>query len=156
VSKTRLDESRWPLVVFTAVGEQTEADFEAYLADTERLLQRREPHGTIFDARRAAPIGAKMRKRQVQWLQRNGVLLNAFRVATGFVMSTPVQRGAFRAILWMRPLPYPYCLESSFEAARNFVCHRLMERGCAMPPMFSWGALRDDTHPRTVGSAHER
>lgn len=138
--KTRLDDSRWPLVVFTAVGEQSDSDFDAYLADCDAVLRRRQPHGTIFDARRAAPIGPKLRKRQVDWLARNEPLLRAYRVGTGLVMATPLQRGVLRAILWMRPLPYVYCVESSFEAARHFVCMRLSERGCTPPPMFNWSA----------------
>jgi hypothetical protein len=141
MSKTRVDESRWPLVVFTAVGEQTHEDFEAYLADCDRLLRRREAYGSIFDARRAAPIGPKLRKRMVEWLSRNDALLRAYLVGSGLVMSTPLQRGVFRAILWMRPLPYPYTVESSLEAARAFVCSRLLERGCAAPPIASWSTL---------------
>jgi hypothetical protein len=141
MSKTRLDDSRWPLVVFTAVGEQTDAEFEAYLSDCDALMRRREPYGTIFDARRAAPIGPKLRKRQVQWLSRNDALLSAYVVASGLVMSTALQRGVFRAILWMRPLPFPYSVETSLEGARRFVCSRLAERGCAAPPMFSWGTV---------------
>src|SRR3954471_23503098 len=101
MSKTRLDDSLWPLVVFTAVGEQSEADFEAYLADCDALLKRREAYGSIFDVRRAAPIGPKLRKRQVEWLKRNDSLLRAYLVGTGMVMATPLQRGIFRAILWM-------------------------------------------------------
>jgi hypothetical protein len=141
MSRTRLDESRWPLVVLTAVGEQSDEDFDAYLADADRLLSRREHHGVIFDARRAAPIGPKLRKRQVEWLRRNDLSLREYRVASGMVMSSAIQRGVFRAILWMQPLPYPYCIESSFEPARRFVCVHLAQRGCAMPPMFSWGPL---------------
>jgi hypothetical protein len=124
LSKTRLDESRWPLVIFTAVGEQTEDDFEAYLEDCDRVLARRERHSGIFDARRADPIGPKLRKRQVQWLERNDGLLRAYLVGTGMVMNSAIQRGVFRAILWMRPLPVPYCVETSLEAARRFVCLR--------------------------------
>jgi hypothetical protein len=145
MSKTRLDESRWPLVVFTAVGEQTERDFEAYLADCDVLVRRREPYGTIFDARRAAPIGATLRKRKVEWLLRNDALLRAYRVASGIVMSTALQRGVLRAILWMRPLPFPYRVETSLEGARSFVCKRLIERGCAAPPLFNWGSVLHDT-----------
>jgi hypothetical protein len=138
LSQTRLDESRWPLVVFTAVGEQTEDEFEAYLTDSDRLLHRRELYGAIFDARRGTPIGPTLRKRQVDWITRNEHLLRTYRVAMGFVMNTAVQRGVFRAILWMRPLPFPYCAESTLEPARRFVCRRLVERGCATPPMFAW------------------
>jgi hypothetical protein len=154
--QTRLDDSRWPLVVFTAVGEQTEADFEAYLADCDALLRRRQPHGTIFDARRAAPIGPKLRKRQVEWLTRNDALLRVYRIGTGLVMATPLQRGVLRAILWMRPLPYPYCIESSFEAARRFVCAKLSERGCPAPPMFNWGVVVNDSRERPRRGLHPR
>jgi hypothetical protein len=144
MSKTRVDESRWPLVVLTAVGEQTERDFEAYLADCDALLRRRQPYGTILDARRAAPIGATLRKRKVEWLLRNDALLRAYRVASGIVMSTALQRGVFRAIIWMRPLPFPYCVDTTLEGALGFVSARLIERGCALPPRFSWGRMLHD------------
>jgi hypothetical protein len=136
MAKTRLDDSRWPLVVFTAVGEQTPEEFEAYLADCDSLLRRREPYGVIFDARRSAPIGPKLRQRMVGWLGRNDALLRAYIVANSMVMATALQRGVFRAILWMRPLPFPYSVETSLEGARAFVCSRLMARGCPTPPPF--------------------
>ncbi len=136
--KTRLDESRWPLVVFTAVGEQSDDDFEAYLADADRLLRRREPHGLIFDARRANIIGPKLRRRQAEWLRDNEALLRAYVVACGLVMSTALQRGVFRAITWMKPYPAPHSVEASFDAAQRFVSHHLAKRGCAVPPMFGW------------------
>jgi hypothetical protein len=135
------------LVVCTAVGEQTEEDLESFLRHNEILLRRREPHGTIFDARRSVPLGPKLRKRVVQWLVRNDAMLRTYVVASGVVMSTPLQRGAFRAILWMRPLPFPYCTDSSLEAARRFVCSRLVERGCVLPPPLEWSHFFD---PRRV------
>jgi hypothetical protein len=146
MSKTRLDDSRWPLVAFTGVGEQTEEEFEAFLADADSLLRRRQPFGVIFDSRRAAPIGPKLRKRMVAWLARNDALLRAYVVANSVVMSTPLQRGVFRAILWMRPLPFPYSVETTLEGARRFVCQRLAERGCPPPPPFNWSSILPSGH----------
>lgn len=122
--------------MFTAVGEQTDEEFEAYLADCDALLRRREPYGVIFDARRAAPIGPKLRKRMVAWLARNDAMLRVYIVANAMVMETALQRGVFRAILWMRPLPFPYSVETSLEGARAFVNARLAARGCPTPPPF--------------------
>jgi hypothetical protein len=140
MAKTRLDDSRWPLVVFTAVGDQTEEEFEAYLADCDALLRRREPYGVIFDARRSTPIGPKLRQRMVAWLVRNDSLLRVYIVANSMVMATALQRGVFRAILWMRPLPFPYSVETSLEGAREFVCARLEARGRPIPPPMSWSS----------------
>lgn len=136
MSQTRLDDSRWPLVVFTAVGEQTNEEFEAYLAHCDLLLRRREPYGVIFDGRRAAPIGPKLRKRMVAWLARNDALLRVYVVANAVVLSTALQRGVFRAILWMRPLPFPYSVETTLEGARAFVDVRLAarRRPSSLPP----------------------
>lgn len=157
MSKTRLDDSRWPLVVFTAVGEQTEEEFEAYLADCDSLLRRREPYGVIFDARRAAPIGPKLRKRMVEWLARNDALLRAYIVGNAMVMSNAIQRGVFRAILWMRPLPFPYSVETSLEGARAFVCPRLEARGCPAPPPFDRASVLPIAAPdRQRRGAHLR
>jgi hypothetical protein len=141
MAKTRLDESRWPLVVYTALGDQTEEEFEAYLADADAVLARRERHGVIFDGRRAAPIGPKLRKRQVEWLRQHDRQLKAQVVALGMLLSSPVQRGVFRAILWMNPLPYPYSIEVRFEAARRFVCQHLERSGCPVPASPRWEQL---------------
>lgn len=136
MSKTRLDDTRWPLVVLTAVGDQTEAEFEAFLAESDALLRRRQPYGVIFDGRRAAPISPKLRQRMVRWLVRNDALLRFYVVASSVVMSTALQRGVFRAILWMRPLPFPYSIDTSLEDAREFVCARLAARGLPSPLPF--------------------
>lgn len=136
VSKTRLDDSRRPLVVFTAVGEQTPEDFESFLSDCDGLLRRREPFGVVFDARRSLPIGPRLRQRVVAWLERNDAMLRVYIIATSVIMSTALQRGVFRAILWMRPLPFPYTVETSFEDGRAFVCSQLLARGCPTPPPF--------------------
>jgi hypothetical protein len=136
LSKTRLDDSRRPLVVFTAVGDQTQEDFESFLSDCDGLLRRREPFGVVFDARRALPIGPRLRQRVVAWLERNDAMLRVYIIATSVIMSTPLQRGVFRAILWMRPLPFPYTVETSFEDGRAFVCSQLLARGCPRPPPF--------------------
>jgi hypothetical protein len=132
------------LVVLTAVGEQTEQDFEGYLAKADRLLQRRELYASIFDARRAAPIGPRLRKRQAEWIKQNEPLLRSFVVATSLVMTSALHRGIFRAISWMQPLPYPHSIDTSLAKARDFTCAHLAKRGCPTPPMFGW----DDTLQR--------
>jgi hypothetical protein len=153
MAKTRLDESRWPLVLYTAIGDQSDEDFEAYLADADRVLARRERHGVIFDARRASPIGPKLRKRQVEWLRQNDRQLRAQCVALGMLLSSPIQRGVFRAIMWMNPLPYPYSVEVRFDAARLFVCQHLERSGCAAPPIPRWDQLlwSQGERPRSLG-----
>jgi hypothetical protein len=143
MSQTRVDDSRWPLVVFTAVGTQSADDLEEYFAECEVLLHRRQPYGAIYDARRSLPAGPKRRQRVVQWLSRNDALLRAYVVASGIVMSTPLQRGGLRAVLWMRPLPFPYSVETTLEGAQRFVCARLADRGCPTPPPCNWGGVRD-------------
>jgi hypothetical protein len=155
MAQTRLDDSRWPLVLYTAIGEQSDDEFEAYLADADRVLSRRERHGVIFDARRASPIGPKLRKRQVEWLRQNDRQLRAQCVALGMLLSSPIQRGVFRAILWMNPLPYPYSVEVRFEAARRFVCQHLERSGCAAPPILRWDQLLG-SHGAPPRSLHHR
>jgi len=138
LAKTHLDDSRWPLVIFTAIGEQSEDDFEAYLADADALLRRRERYASIFDTRRAAPIGPILRRRQAQWLAQNEELLRTYLVATSLVMTSALHRGILRAIMWLKPLPCPYSIEPSFAAARAYVCSQLAASGCAQPPWFGW------------------
>jgi hypothetical protein len=154
MAKTRLDESRWPLIVYTAIGDQTDEDFDAYLADADRVLSRQERHGVIFDARRASPIGPKLRKRQVDWLRENDRRLRARCVALGMLLSSPIQRGVFRAILWMNPLPYPYSVEVRFEAARRFVCQHLERRGCTVPSVPRWDQLLSSPEERLRSLDH--
>ncbi|HWO13790.1 MAG TPA: hypothetical protein VNN80_30010 [Polyangiaceae bacterium] len=156
MGQTRLDDSRWPLAVFTAVGEQSPADFEAYLADSDTLLRRREVYGVIFDARRAAPIGPKLRKRQAEWLARNVALLRVYRAGTGMVLGSALQRGIFRAIMWVQPLPTPYSVESTLDGARRFVCARLLERGCTPLPLPSSQPLTPPAVARRARSVHPR
>jgi hypothetical protein len=153
LAKTHLDDSRWPLVIFTAIGEQSEDDFEAYLADADALLRRRERYASIFDTRRAAPIGPILRRRQARWLAQNEEQLRAYLVATSLVMTSALHRGILRAIMWLKPLPCPYSIEPSFGAARAFVCAQLAANGCAQPPWFGWNESMERLQLRVGASA---
>lgn len=131
------------------MGDQTDEDFDAYLADAERVLRRRERYAIIIDARRATPLGPKLRKRQADWLRAHDTELRAHCVALGMILNSPVQRGVFRAISWMAPPPYPYTIESSFEGARHFVSQHLERHGCALPPIPRWWQLLGARAPRS-------
>jgi hypothetical protein len=123
-----LDDSSWPLVIFTAVGTTTDADHDDHLADVYALLGRREPFGIVFDLSSAAPITAVHRKKQVDWMVRNHSMIKTYLICIGFVMPSAIWRGVLRAILWMHPLPFAHVVEDNVGAATRWVSRQLSAR----------------------------
>ncbi len=134
MSVPRLDDSSWPLVIFTAVGTTTEVDHDQHLADVYALLSRRERFSIVFDLSDAAPITAAGRKKQVDWMVKNRSMLKAYLIGIGFVMPSPVWRGVLRAILWMRPLPFPHVVENDVGTATRWVSLQLSSGVNAVAP----------------------
>jgi hypothetical protein len=128
-----LDRSRWPLLIYTARGEQTEADFDAYLAAQEEVLQRNERFAAIFDARNVNPGDIKWVGKNAKWIERHARELKRLNIGITFLTPSPTIRGVLRATLWMFPLPQPFTVCDSMPVCIDWITRRLRESGMPVP-----------------------
>ena len=105
----RIDESAFPLVVISYVGEVSDVEFEAYLARLSVIIQRclrdRTRYAFIFDGRQNAFATARQREMQGVWIERNFELARQATVGYAFVLNSAIARGVLTSVLWFSPLP---------------------------------------------------
>lgn len=139
----RIDTSRPPLFVVTFDGIPSEAEFDAYLATTTRLLiARKQKTVTIVDSRRSGRVPASLRKKQAEWLKQYENLLTTYSVGTVFVIDSPLVRGALTAILWLQPLPTAHAVVATLAQAESWAVERLREAGIDASPAPASGSRR--------------
>jgi hypothetical protein len=130
-----LDDSRWPLVMFIAKGSLSESQFDSYLGLYSRILSRGERYVAIFDAREAKPMDVQLVKRQARWIDENAEALVRCNVGIAFVIPSPMIRGVFKAILWIRPMPQPYVVLNTMQEAADWASRKLRDAGLQVPDL---------------------
>lgn len=121
----KFDHSDFPLVRVTFVGDATNEEFAAYLAEMGQLFLRRKPNATVLDAREAGMTPATQRRMQAEWIREHEDDLRRFSRGTAFVISSPVIRGALTAILWLQPMPQPHVVVATVAEAEAWAKARL-------------------------------
>jgi hypothetical protein len=136
-----LDESLWPLLVTRFTGSSTDMQFEAYLARTTALLQRRERHLCILDAIHGGMPTTFQRNRQVEWIRQNEELLRDFTLGHAYVMQSPMHRLALSTVLHLKPLPTTHVIVPDLGAAVTWALGRLREAGLELSAERVWSHL---------------
>lgn len=102
------DESRLPLSIVTYRGLASMVEFEAFIARVDGWLTNGQRYALVFDASRADVPTALQRRRLAEWTASHRKDLARLCVGTAFVITSPLIQGAFTAVLWLQPLPYPH------------------------------------------------
>lgn len=105
MSDTRIttDLSAWPLVLVTMPPEApTDTDVLRCIDDQRAMLQRREKHALLCDARHAIPMPATQRRLWAEWLAESEPLSKRYTIAMAVVASSSLIRGALTAVTWLR------------------------------------------------------
>lgn len=116
----RVDVTGFPLVVVTYEGMVDDAEFDAYLAELDRHVLRRQRCAFVFDARNAGRSPATQRRKQAEWMKANDEVLRSYSAGYAFVISSPLVRGALTAILWLQSLPAPFTVVATFSEAERW------------------------------------
>jgi hypothetical protein len=129
-----VDDSRRPIVTVRFIGSVTDEEFHAYLREMEeRVLGRKQPYVSIYDATLAVPTPATQRKMQAEWLRQHRDILVRCSLGVAFVIRSPLVRGVLTAILWMQPLEWPHVVVPTVADAEAWVRARLREAGLSPP-----------------------
>lgn len=125
---------RWPQVVIHFRGELTDEEFEAYLAEYENYLERRERYAAILITEPHSPMTKpRHAKLQTEWIAAHEQEIRSFCVGLAFVLPSVVMRGALRAMLWMQPLPVPYRVFATVPEGFEWTQAILGEAGLEVP-----------------------
>ncbi len=124
-----IDDSRHPLVIVTFTGVATDAEFETYLDEMKRNLERRRPTAMVLDATNAGSTPPTHRRRQAEWLKEHEALLKQYSAGTAFVITSPLVRGALTAILWVQPMPASHTVVATRHEAEKWAIEQLTRRG---------------------------
>ncbi len=129
MSGITFDDSEFPLVRVTFEGDPSEGDFDRYLGDLQKNLDRCERldrrSGVLLDASRSGPVSASMRKKQAEWTRTHFDRSARYVVGYAFVIHSPVVRGILTAILWLAPLPSPHTVTNTVREAEEWLRDRL-------------------------------
>ena len=124
----RIDVEGWPIVVHESSGVMTDAEIDTYVTRATALLERREPHAVIIDARTITDVSPYARASKKAWLEDNRELLERYCVGTAVVLDSALSRFVFATILLVQPFPIPYRAFATVEEARVWAQSQLDAR----------------------------
>lgn len=122
------DRSTWPVVTIKFMDPATDGEFDAYLDTLDDLYSEEEPFALIFDARDAAYLPGKYRRRQADWIEANHDRIERHLVGTAYVFDSVVTRGVLRAIFALQSQPAPYTIVGTLEEAQAWTDEQLHEQ----------------------------
>lgn len=119
MARIEIDDSRWPLVVFTVPEIMTAEDIDFHFEAIERRLFVRGRYASVMDARLTDPshFTADLRRHAAakydQYKERFSVKL----ISEAYVLESSLQRGVLTAIRWLAPAPWATKNFSSLDEA---------------------------------------
>jgi hypothetical protein len=122
-----VDDSRWPIAVFTTVGSLDDAQIDAYAAEGVRMLERREPYVVVFDLSQIGQVSGYARARYKQWTETNREALQTYCVGAAHVINSPLLRFITMMVMLISPSPMPYSVCSNLTEALAWAERRLAQ-----------------------------
>jgi hypothetical protein len=128
-----VDDRHWPVVIFRFPDRVTMADLEAYLAKAEQLLDRGGRSAGLVLNQRLMTWDTAIMRRQSEWMKRHADRLREHSLGVALVLTSPLQRGLLKAILWMQPMPQAHHVTADVADALRWIGERLHSAGLDMP-----------------------
>lgn len=105
---SEFDESRWPIVIVTTPRQIMNTEtFDEHCRKTFAYYDRGQDFALVFDVRNSPPLPAAQRRIVAEHLDRRHAQHPNVRLVTAIVVSSAVQRGVVKAILWLTRQPVP-------------------------------------------------
>lgn len=134
---SEFDESRWPVVIVKTPPQEMDAkDFEAHCKQTFSYYARGQSFALVFDVRNSPPLPAAQRRIIAELIDRRRAEHPNVRMVTAIVVSSAVQRGVVKAIVWLTRQPVPTEVVGTVEEAVSWC-----QRALASPPRKSAAPL---------------
>jgi hypothetical protein len=123
------DESLWPLLMVNYVGTPSPEQQEEYQARLSACLRRGEKYVSIIDTRSFTGIPAAQRQRMAQFLREHEELFRQVGLGTCLIITSPVVRLVVSVIFHLKPMPAPYYVAPTMQAALDWVLGQLEAGG---------------------------
>jgi hypothetical protein len=123
------DESLWPLLMVTYVGTPSPEQQEEYQARLSACLRRGEKYVSILDMRAFTGIPPPQRQRMAQFLREHEDLFRQVGLGTCLIITSPVVRLVVSVIFHLKPMPAPYYVAPTMQAALDWVLGQLEAAG---------------------------
>lgn len=109
MARIDIDDSRWPLVVFTVPEVLTADDIDFHFEALERRLFARGRYASVMDARLTDPSAftADLRRHAGAMYDRYKDRFSVKLISEAYVLESSLQRGVLTAIRWLAPAPWP-------------------------------------------------
>jgi hypothetical protein len=119
----RISTETWPIVVHTMEGSPTDAEIDAYIAEANTILLRKQKHSVVMDSRKAGMVSSYARKRTKEWLAEHFDAVHTYCAGTAYVFSSPALRFVLSGVMLLQQHPNPYVicgtLDEGFDWARK-------------------------------------
>lgn len=122
-----MDAAGVPIVRVSLEGQVSDEDFQAYLRNSDDLIQAGQAYALIYDGLRTTGLSPRQRRQQVEWIQANRPSLVKLCRGAAFVINSSVVRGVLTAIIWVEAMPFEYVVVGSLIEAEQWVRKRLDE-----------------------------
>lgn len=106
-----------PVIIYDFNGVCADNDITEYIKYCDVMLKSNRTHVIINDFRGCTNITPRHRRMIADWQNLRLFSLCQFRAGVIFVLDSAVQRGALKALHWIKPPPTPYYVGSTINDA---------------------------------------
>ncbi len=114
------DDSRWPVVLDTSLGQLADEDLQRYNAARAERLARAERHVQVVDGRGGVRMTSRHRKMIDDFDEQNRDAQQRYLAGVAMVMTSPLLRGLLTAIYRLRPSVCPRRACRSLDEATSW------------------------------------
>jgi hypothetical protein len=134
MESTRCDDSRWPIVrITTPAYTLDEGAFLRYLDRLTSYHERGEVFGFLFDVRKSPPMPADQRRMIAERIELDAERYGR-RCPCALVVSSSMQRGVIKVIMWLLREPHPIAVFTSMDTAEAWLRDTWALRPRTTPP----------------------
>lgn len=120
-------------------GSPSKSSFDAYLADMDRCLARKQRHGYLLDGREGAMLDGAQRDAQGAWLRERKDPLRQYSAGTGLVVRSAAVRFLLSAIYLIQPPVAPTSTFATVDEAYRWLATIFEKERLALPPQSAIG-----------------
>jgi hypothetical protein len=130
----KLDETMWPIVVFSPGERTTDDDWRRMFAHYDDFYTRRQLFHAVTDSTGAKSFPSmEQRKLIAEMTREHATRSRKWCVGGAVVVTNPVARGVLSTITWLAPPVYKLTYHGTLAGALDEAVRALQAKGVAVP-----------------------